>query len=933
MSVRAIPCLALVWSLLAAGVQPAAGASQTAGQDRAPGRAERQVRVGGQVRDQANAISLPGVPVEVVETGQVVYTDVDGRYTVDLPPGTYRLRVVLDGYQEHHVRVDLTGSGRLVTVDIGLTMQRFAETVTVTADMPLDAVTSSAAAQLALRKSAPVITDNLGAEDMKANGDGNAAAAMARVTGISVVDGQYVYVRGLGERYSNTTLSGSVIPTTEPDKKVVPLDIFPSGLLDSVQIAKSYSVDRPADFAGGLVQIQPLRFPAQTVFDLSFGLSRSSTATGRPIPLSPLGRRDFWGFDAGARRLPEGFPAGKVVRRGIYTPEVGFLPSEITAFGRMLENRWSPEVREGRPGQSWGMTYGSRLGRVGVLASLNHAYKELFVEENRKFFILDNSGELDIFSDYDFEIGSQRAQLGAVLNFAYAFSPNHRLTVENFYSHSGKDEGRIFEGENTDANFFYRDYRLQFVEEGLWSNGLSGEHFLARLGSSRVDWRATSARASRNEPDLREVLYLRSNVNPADRYRLADNTQSGFRMFNTLDDETLDLAANWSMYLSPGGRPLQIKMGPSYVKRTRAFSSRRFRFIPTNARPIDLTRAPEVLLAPENIGVDFRLNEDTRPTDAYDAKSEIASLYGMLDLALAAQVRLVGGLRVERFDQRVSTFDPFGLFVETVSSELAHTDLFPALNAVFALRPDMNLRVGYSQTVNRPEFRELSPFEFTDIIGSRAVRGNASLKRALIRSVDARWEIFGGGRNVLAASVFLKQFDDPIERVIIAGAQPIATFQNADSARNVGVELEAGWQMGRYLFASANYAFVDSEIRLTEEGRRVQTSLVRPLAGQSRHLFNLVAEVTIGPVSARALYNFFGRRIVDVGANDAPDIVEEGRGTWDATATVRLVRRVTLRLTGENLTNVDQSFVQGSQVQRRSFAGRSVGLSLGYSWF
>ena len=202
-------------------------------------------------------------------------------------------------------------------------MTRFAETVTVTAQA-IDVATSSAEAQLIERKQASVITDNVGSQEMKQNGDCDAAAAMTRVTGLSLVDNQYVFVRGLGERYSNTTLAGSVLPTTEPDKKVVPLDLFPTGLIDSVQVNKSYSPDRSAEFAGGLVQIMPMKLPIQPVVDFSYGFSFYSTATGKSIPLSPLGNRDVWGFDDGARALPSGIPDNKIVRQGIYTPDVGY---------------------------------------------------------------------------------------------------------------------------------------------------------------------------------------------------------------------------------------------------------------------------------------------------------------------------------------------------------------------------------------------------------------------------------------------------------------------------------------------------------------------------------------------------------------------------------------------------------------------------------
>ncbi|MSO35759.1 MAG: hypothetical protein EXQ50_01395 [Acidobacteria bacterium] len=260
----------------------------------------RKVRVTGVVRDDSNNISLPGIPVEVAG-GETVYTDVDGRYVLDLAPGSHELRVTMDGYEARFIKVEVAAGSRAIDANVGLQMSRFAETVTVTADVAVNSVTSSAESQIAERKNAAVITDNLGSQEMKKNADSDAAAAMSRVTGLSVVDNQYVLVRGLGERYSNTTLAGSTLPTTEPDKKVVPLDLFPAGLLDSVQVIKSYSPDRSAEFAGGLVQIVPLKFPSRPVVDFSYGLNVQSNATGKSIPMSSLGNRDWLGFDDGAR--------------------------------------------------------------------------------------------------------------------------------------------------------------------------------------------------------------------------------------------------------------------------------------------------------------------------------------------------------------------------------------------------------------------------------------------------------------------------------------------------------------------------------------------------------------------------------------------------------------------------------------------------------
>lgn len=921
-------------------------ASLPAGAAAAPqGARSGDVRIVGVVRDESNAIALPGVPVEVVETKDVAYTDVDGRYILQVPPGKVTLKVTLEGYQEKTIALETTG--RTMTADVGLTMAKFAESVTVVAQA-IDLQTSSAEAQLIERQQASVITDNIGAQEMKNNGDSDVAAAMSRVTGLSLVDNQYVFVRGLGERYSNTTLAGSVLPTTEPDKKVVPLDLFPPGLIDSVQVSKSYSPDRSAEFAGGLVQIVPMKLPSQPVLDFSYGVDFYSTATGKSIPMSPLGSRDVWGYDNGARVLPSNFPDNKIVRQGIYTPDVGFSANQITEFGRALENRWGPVNKDGKPGQNWSATLGKRYaGTLGVVASITHAYKEQFLEEDRGFFRISGAGTLENTSPYHILTGTQKAQLGLVGNIAYQFTPSQRLSFENFYTHSGRDEGRFFQGVNLDNAREYKNYRLQFIEEGLLANAVGGEHFFQNASNSRIDWRVNYARATRDEPDLRETLYERvssaaGTPETTTPFTYADESQSGFRMFNDLQDDTTDVSANWAIFTTAAGRPTQYKFGASYVDRSREFRSRRFHFIPVTTQKADTGNLlfdnrlpPEQIFVSSNIGTAMRFNEETRPTDAYDGQQITASGYGVVDIAFAARTRLVAGARVENFDQTVTTLDPFGLFQTQVQAENKNTDVFPAINFVQGVSDTSNIRLSYSTTVNRPEFRELAEFEFTDVVGNRAVKGNADLKRALIQNIDGRWEMFTGGRSVIAASVFYKHFDRPIERVVIAAANPIATFQNADSARNFGVELEAGHQFGSHFFFNANYTFVDSKITLAPEQLGVQTSSERSLAGQSKNLFNVAAEYFVGGFSTRVLFNYFGDRIADVGANEAPDIIEQGRGRFDVVFSHRL-RGLNIRLNVENLTDSDYLFTQTlttEETQRLYKLGRTVSLSFGYNVF
>jgi outer membrane receptor protein involved in Fe transport len=413
-------------------------------------------------------------------------------------------------------------------------------------------------------------------------------------------------------------------------------------------------------------------------------------------------------------------------------------------------------------------------------------------------------------------------------------------------------------------------------------------------------------------------------------------------MFNDLTDDTADLTLNWATLSTTGGRPTQYKFGFAYADRSRDFLSRRFHFIPITSQKADSghlffnnTLPPEEIFIESNIGTAFRLSEETRPTDAYRGEQSTTSAYGMVDVSLSGRMRLIAGGRVEGFDQTVITQDPFGLFEREVQAENNNTDFFPAVNFVLGATANSNIRLSYSTTANRPEFRELAEFEFTDVVGNRAVKGNADLQRALIQNVDGRWEMFGGGRSVVAASLFYKYFDKPIERVVIASANPIATFQNADNARNFGVELEVAREIGQHFFVNANYTFVDSRITLSPEQLGVQTSAERPLAGQSENIFNVGGEFYMGGFSTRVLYNFFGDRISDVGANEAPDIVEQGRGALDVVLAQR-VRGLTIRATLENLTDSEYEYTQSLQIdriQRLYKLGRSYTVSFSYNVF
>jgi outer membrane receptor protein involved in Fe transport len=890
-----------------------------------------QGRLRGKVLDQLNAITLPGVAVEV-EGHTKVFTDIDGTYDVRLPAGTYSVKVSFSGYTERTLYAIGVEAGATSEVDVVLmpSTVKLQEELTVTAEV--EAVASTQAAALLERKRAGSISEGLAGDEMRKNADSDAASAMQRVTGVSVVGGQYVFVRGLGERYSNTTLNGAVLPTTEPDKKVVPLDLFPAGLIENVKITKSYLPDKPAEFAGGLLEIQPISFPSRPVFSVSGSLGYNSITTFENGQRYPGGGLDWLGYDDGARALPAAIPDAKLVQGGIFGG--GFTSAELTSFGRSFANVWEPRPQEGRPDSSFSVLAGSSWGKLGAVASLAYNHKNRFRVEDQQVYALGagNAGVRPL-NDFVLDYSTYNTTVGGVGNLSYRFSGNHRVALENFYTNSGRDEARTFEGYQDDIGTNLRNARLYWIEETIWSSKLSGEHYFPGLGRSRVDWQASFSQARRDEPDIRENLYALDPV--TNQYEFIDESQSGFRMFNDLDDRIFQGGADWSVSFNAlGGRLTQVKVGGSYQRRERDFQSRRMRFKPTFAAPFDYTQSPETLFQEANIGPVFQIEEDTRRTDSYDASLDIPAGYAMVDLPITTRLRFVGGARLEYSNQEVVTRDPFDPTLPPITSRLENTDVLPGMNLVYQLSPDVNLRAAYSRTVNRPEFRELAPFEFTDVVGGRSVVGNPNLRQATIDNADLRWEWFPSGgaadAEVLAVSAFWKDFTDPIERVVEATSFFRTSYTNAKGARNLGFEVEARKGLGKAWLVGANYTFVDSKVELDRSGSQIQTNLERPLAGQSQNVFNGLLEFRSGDFRARALVNFFDDRIADVGALGLPDTFEEGRTTLDVVLSQRF-GALTVRLAGENLTDAENLYTIDGNSTRLFSLGRSISLGVSYA--
>lgn len=909
----------------------------TAGQARA-----QDGTLDGTVYDITTGDIVRGVEIEIVGTDITTTSDLDGAFRARVPVGTYRIRATAEGYFPVEFEDELTITAAAPAY-IDVLMDPMVSTTTEITVTATTIEESSAESALLERRSAPAVSDIISAREISSNGDSDAAGAMSRVVGASTVEGKYLVVRGLSERFSNTQLNGSRLPSTETDRKVVPLDLFPADLIDNIKLEKTFTPDQPGEFAGALVDIETVEFPVGPTLEFSMTQGFNSMTTGKNYLDYPGGQYDWLGFGDSRRHLPSNIPGERVIRGGAFS-DFGFTPEQVEVFGESFENVWETRTRDNAyPNQSWSLTAGNSFGNLGIVYAFTYGNKLQNDEIDQSYYSLgETEDDLVEFHDYQINSTTNTVRLGNTLNLAYKLNGNHKLLFKNLFSKNTSDEARFFSGYNSDFVADIRNERLRFIEETLYSGQVAGEHFFSGFGGL-VEWRLAYSRADRDEPDMRETLYVFSTG--ANDFRLRDQTQSGFRQFVETSDKIWEPGFDVSKFLTSGSFTGTLKGGASFTIQDRYFNARRFRFTHRSTSGLDLTQSPETLLSPEFIGPNFEIREDTRATDQYFGDQEIAAGYGMADLQFGSRWRVIGGARVERSEQTLDSFDLFAIDPTVVSTDLDDTDWLPSINVVYAATTRMNVRVAFSQTVNRPNFRELAPFDFTDVTGGFSVFGNPDLVRTKIDNYDVRWEWFTSGTDLVALSVFYKEFEDPIEQTFQPTAQLRLSFVNVDNAQNWGFETEIRQQLGRLSEAlsdfsvSANYTFVDSEVKYGDDiDLSLVTSLERPLAGQSRHIFNTAFEYNNSRIgnNSRILYNYVGERISDVGALGLPDIYESGQHLMDFVMRQRIGGEdspIELKFSIDNILDDEKEFTQGGLPYRVYKRGRTFSIGMSYDFF
>ena len=900
----------------------------------------------GFVYDASTGNPIPQVQVEM--TGEVTITattTIEGSFMMDgVPAGVYTV-----SYQSaNHQGVNVEDLEVLVgeIADASTVMSAKGETTEVTVRATVAASVATQEAMLVERKLASTVSDTISAEEIRGGTSSDASEAIEKVTGVTTMN-DFVFVRGLDPRYSGTTLNNALLASTEPERRVVPLDLFPASLIDNIKVQKTYAPNLPGEFSAGLVQVETTEFPTRPTLNVSYSIGFNSQTQGRTFLDYPGGGRDFFGFDDGTRALPGAIPGDERVDRFTFSRD------ELQAFGRSFANNWERVSRDlSRPAMSWNIVAGNTYGKLGVVGALtfSNSLQTIFDQERNYYFPNPqaalgnaNAGPPVLASDFDYDESTESVRLGGVLNLSYQFTPENKLSFKNFFSRDSDDNARYYEGYYQDFNTDIRNQRLRYIERTIQNSQVEGEHLFTGMGNSILTWAMSYSSATRDEPDLRESLQIYQPR--TDSFVFFDDSQSAFRMFNDLDETILNPSVDMMVPFYRGAFSGAIKFGANYSSRGRDFRSRRFRLNLRRSRGMDLTLAPNDLFAEENIRPrGFELNETTRVTDAYRGTRDVFGYYGMLELNLAAKWRIIGGLRVEEMDQDVTTFNQFLPETGREPAPFAATNLLPALNVIYSLTPKQNLRVGYSQTVSRPDFRELARFGFLNVVGGLQTIGNPDLVQTDISNYDMRWEYFPGGNQLLAASFFYKNFERPIERTMIAAVALLRTYSNARAARNFGFELEFRRGLNflspklREFAVSSNLTLVDSNIDLENVGENVVlTSLVRPMQGQSRYVANVIAEWARPKARSTARYylNYFSSRITDVGAFGLPDVVQDGLATMDFVYefTLKGDDRWKLRFAAENLNNARWYLTQGGSTFLAYREGRTISIGTSFRVF
>lgn len=809
-------------------------------------------------------------------------------------------------------------------------------------------------------RATPEVISVLTTQDIARTGEGNIAGALQRVTGLSIVGGGYVYVRGLGDRYSLALLNGLPLPSPEPLRRVVPLDLFPSNIIDSSMVQKSYSANFPGEFGGGVINLTTKAIPRDGFLQVGGSGGWDSFTTGN-LGYTYYGSMTDWlGFDHGTRDIPgplqTAFDSGRPIISG-----ADFSDSELGAIASSLSNARTTLLQRNDhipPNWSASLTGGKSLdvggAQLGVIATAGISNKW-----RTRDTIQQASLDVDLAglqTDYQRVITDNRVVLNGLIGLGLEID-EHKLRWTNLYIRDSLKQARLARG--TDANASNRDILKQdtsYYERQLFDSQLVGEF---RLGALSLDLRGGYANTKREAPYERGFTYVRTNLTLAqdptgDRFvnDLGGNKGGATIAFSDLNEDLWAGGADLSYRFSPS---LRATVGYAYTDTDRTSVRRDFQYRAAGL-PIAVQQLrPDYLVSDATIALyNITLLETSAQegTAAFGAALTTHAGYGLVNIDFTDKITLNAGARYETAEQSVAPIDLFGTGGSAiVSTNLNENYLLPAATLTFKPSDKLQFRLSGSKTIARPQFRELVAQIYTDPESNRLFRGNPSLVDSELTNFDVRGEYYLGRDQRLTAAAFYKKIDRPIEAFTSSSDSSVNTsYANAPTADLYGIELEAqkyfplsgsgAFFNDRRIIAIANYTYTDSKIKVSGGETTVINGVAldasdffkdgAPLTGQSDHLANLQLglENTERLSQQTLLLTYASKRVTARGPSGQPDVIEHPGVVLDFVARegFKLAgREVELKFEARNLTRRRYEEYQESGDNRIYFNRYKVG--------
>ncbi len=886
--------------------------------------------VNGTVIDNLSGEPMIGVVV-FIKDGDKTYagvTDFNGNYTITkVPAGSHTVKFQIAGYQPYEVNVAVLDNKR-VSANVAMAYQS-RKTVVVQGRR----ISNTTAALTSQRKKAAVAQDAISAEQIKKSPDSNAADAAKRVTGVSILGGKYIYIRGLSERYSTISVNGLQVPSPLPSRKVVPLDIFPVSLLDNLIISKSYLSDMASDSTAGAVQLNTRDYPTEYDFKVGFSLNYNSQTTFKDFLALHGSDYSFFGFDAGERDIPDLFSDSKKANNSNYTL------AELDAMAKSFRRDYIPSSEVGIPGGgfnlSFGNTYNYDNGKaLGLLFSVAMSESSKTIKDAKEIRYQGTDYKL---VDLTYDQSTFSTVATTQLSLAYAFSPKNKIKYNTFYTHQSDTSAKIKQGKISEGKQYGTEYISSYEETNLWFNQFTGDHvFDLFTENNAIIWNVGYSLTTRKQPDVSTLFYMSSgNIDPSIPMQ---------KYYNDHREISFQFAPEYVFpFKQWDGLNSKIRIGSDIITKKRVNEGRRFRILFQNITSIsNSTGTPEELITNNDLSISELTGDNlTTGLDSYEADLNIYSGYGIIDLLITRSLRIIGGVRVENWKQTVSAYSIF--YKDTLyTSSIINTEILPNANIVYTMMDKINLRFGYSKTINRPEFVEMGMYNYYDQLETGfIIKGNPNLEKADIQNYDLRFEFFPTVEEILALSFFLKDIQNPIEATIGIADDPTFTFANQKKAMVYGFELEIKKDFSfiaeslKALSVLANFTWSYSEIELDPSLGSAETDSSRSLQGQSPMLFNFGLTYKIYSIGSEfaLLYNYFARRIVNVGVNGLDNVYEEPFNQLDITFSQKIFKEGQLKISIANILNdkIEQNQGTGAEKKLIKEYKKGVNVSFGYT--